>query len=90
MCVCVYMCMKERLHALTEHLIYSSVMFVYATLCVCTQDKYSADRYRANLIAALNILQAELPRTLVNLVEPINIEIVTELNKGLICSLLHL
>lgn len=61
-------------------------------LCdVCNdRDKYSADRYRANLIAALNILQAELPRTLVNLVEPINIEIVTELNKGLICSLLHL
>ena len=43
-----------------------------------------------NTIAALDLLHAELPRTLVNLAEPLNMEIVTELNKGLICSTLHL
>ena len=46
--------------------------------------------FNKNVIAALDILHEELPRTLVNLVEPLNMEIVTELNRGLICSALHL
>ena len=43
-----------------------------------------------NTIAALDILHAELPRTLVNLVEPLNIEMLRGLNQGLICSMLHM
>eukprot|EP00916_Digyalum_oweni_P014298 GHVL01023480.1.p1 GENE.GHVL01023480.1~~GHVL01023480.1.p1 ORF type:complete len:543 (+),score=33.57 GHVL01023480.1:2-1630(+) len=52
-------------------------------------DTLNAEKFYANTVAALDILHAELPRTLVNLVEPLNMEIVTELNKGLICSALH-
>ena len=46
--------------------------------------------FNKNVIAALDILHEELPRTFVNLVGPINIEIVAELNRGLICSALHM
>ncbi|KAL8576168.1 hypothetical protein ACOMHN_027823 [Nucella lapillus] len=54
------------------------------------QDIYNLENFRKNLLAALDLLQAELPRTLVNLVEPLNVEILTELNKGIICSIAHL
>lgn len=55
----------------------------------CKDSRYTAEAYKSNVIAALDILHAELPRTLVNLVEPLNMEIVIELNKGILCSALH-
>ena len=54
------------------------------------QNVFNAEKFYKNTIAALDILHAELPRTLVNLVEPLNIEMLRGLNQGLICSMLHM
>ncbi|XP_076442169.1 phospholipase B1, membrane-associated-like [Babylonia areolata] len=54
------------------------------------KDIYNVLNFRKNVEAALDLLQAELPRTLVNLVEPLNVEMLTDLNKGIICSAVHL
>ncbi|XP_076464761.1 uncharacterized protein LOC143296616 [Babylonia areolata] len=53
------------------------------------QDDINLEEFHEHVTAALDILHAQLPRTLVNLVEPLNMEIVTDLNKGLLCSTLH-
>lgn len=56
----------------------------------CKQrDNINQAAYYEHMTSALDILHAQLPRTLVNLVEPLNMEIVTELNKGFLCSTLH-
>nr|KAG5711996.1 hypothetical protein BaRGS_026437 [Batillaria attramentaria] len=55
----------------------------------CKDPSLNSVEYKKHVMAALDILHAEMPRTLVNLVEPLNMEIVTELNKGLLCSALH-
>jgi hypothetical protein len=54
------------------------------------QVNLNAQKFAENIVAALDILHAKLPRTLVNLVEPINVEIVKELNEGILCAALHL
>ncbi|XP_071080759.1 phospholipase B1, membrane-associated-like [Haliotis cracherodii] len=57
---------------------------------VCTDaEGHSPDRYIESVIAALDLLQTEVPRVLVNLVETINVEIAKDLNKGLLCTVLH-
>ncbi|KAK7104476.1 hypothetical protein V1264_019185 [Littorina saxatilis] len=56
----------------------------------CTKpDDYNEAQFYMNLVRALDVLHSELPRTLVNLVEPLNMGTITQLNKGLVCSALH-
>ncbi|KAK6174059.1 hypothetical protein SNE40_017404 [Patella caerulea] len=50
---------------------------------------HEEERYRAMLEKTLRLLQANLPRTIVNLVEVLNVEIAKDLNEGLLCSILH-
>ncbi|XP_055958926.1 phospholipase B1, membrane-associated isoform X2 [Patella vulgata] len=55
----------------------------------CNNDGHEAERYKAMLEKTLRLLQANLPRTIVNLVEVLNVEIAKDLNKGLACSIVH-
>ncbi|KAK6186521.1 hypothetical protein SNE40_008546 [Patella caerulea] len=59
-------------------------------LCdICDEDGHEAERYIATMEKTLQILQDNLPRTIVNVVEVLNANIVKKLNKGLICSVVH-
>lgn len=60
-------------------------------LCaVCKKpDFYSPANYVAYIREALDILQAELPRTFVNLVQVVNVTDVKYMNEGLTCTLIH-
>ncbi|XP_076464552.1 phospholipase B1, membrane-associated-like [Babylonia areolata] len=52
-------------------------------------DSYNQGHYYANLVRGLDVLHSELPRTLVSLVEPLNMQMVAKLNQGIVCAGLH-
>lgn len=60
-------------------------------LCQFCKNKtlHSPQSYIDDIRDALDLMQNELPRTLVNLVNPLNVADIKELNVGLACSLLH-
>jgi phospholipase B1, membrane-associated len=60
-------------------------------LCQFCKDLnfHSPQAYIENIEGALDLMQKELPRTLVNLVNALNVEEIRELNVGLACTLLH-
>ncbi|XP_041350892.1 phospholipase B1, membrane-associated-like [Gigantopelta aegis] len=60
-------------------------------LCQSCKDgsRYTADDYMSHLQSGLDILHQQVPRVFVNLVEPMNMEVVKSLNEGLVCSILH-
>ncbi|ESP02914.1 hypothetical protein LOTGIDRAFT_111188, partial [Lottia gigantea] len=59
-------------------------------LCdICDEDGHEAERYVAMLEKTLDTLRTNLPRTIVNVVEVLNVDIVRKLNKGLICTVVH-
>merc|ERR1719228_2118480 len=60
-------------------------------LCDFCNDEiqFSPIMYKANIRAALDYLHENSPRTLVNLVEILNIETIEELAKGLVCKAVH-
>ena len=60
-------------------------------LCRFCKDlnKHSPEAYINDIQQGLDILYKELPRTFVNLVEVLNVTHVKDLNRGLICNLLH-
>lgn len=60
-------------------------------LCDYCKDKnlHSPKSYVTDIQLALDLLQAELPRTFVNLVMVLNVTTVSEMNRGLVCTALH-
>jgi len=61
-------------------------------LCAWCHDKtqYAATRYTLNVATALDKLHAALPRTFVNLVQVLNLEIVHKLANSGFCNAVHL
>lgn len=60
-------------------------------LCASCKDlKYTVDRYKQDLQAALDYLHANVPRAMVNMVEILDIEMVYGLKEGFFCNVLHL
>lgn len=57
-------------------------------ICIDT-EKHIPERYVNDIKEGLDILHKESPRTLVNLVNILNIEDLREMNSGLACSYLH-
>ncbi|ESP02913.1 hypothetical protein LOTGIDRAFT_111011, partial [Lottia gigantea] len=53
----------------------------------CNEDV--PERYKSLLEKTIQILQDSLPRTIINLMEVLNVEITKDLNKGLFCSVIH-
>lgn len=47
------------------------------------------ENYIASIQEALDILQKEMPRTLVNLVNIVNVKDIKDMNRGLVCKVLH-
>jgi phospholipase B1, membrane-associated len=67
-------------------------MFIGANdLCAYCLNKqfFSPSNYVSFIKSALDILYKELPRTFVNLLAPVDVTFVKNLNKGLVCSHLH-
>lgn len=60
-------------------------------VCDFHNDKptYSPQQYIGHIQAALDHLHAHLPRTFVNLAELLDLSVLPDLSKGLICPLLH-
>jgi len=60
-------------------------------LCHYCEDKaeYTVVRYAANVMSTLDKLHAALPRTFINLVEVLNVEIAQELADNLLCDVIH-
>ncbi len=57
---------------------------------ICDGDvKHSPESYVKDIQAGLDILQSEMPRTLVNFVSILNVMDLKDMNKGLACSVLH-
>jgi len=57
----------------------------------CTdKEEFSAEMYKANIRAALDYLHENVPRAFVNLVEVLNVEMASEVAKGLVCHAVHL
>lgn len=54
------------------------------------QNHWSADKYIANVKAALDVLHAEVPKAFVNMAEIFDITPVAALSDGLLCGLIHL
>ncbi|GFS18649.1 phospholipase B1, membrane-associated [Elysia marginata] len=61
-------------------------------ICAICDDYnyYSPENYQKRVQDALDYLQDNLPRTFVNLVELLNVEMVQELGKNLLCEAVHM
>lgn len=55
----------------------------------CKSDIHSPENYINHIKEGLDLLHAELPRTLVNFVSMLNIKDIKDMNRGLVCPLLH-
>lgn len=53
------------------------------------QEKHSPENYIKDIKEGLDILHAEMPKTLVNFVSILNVMDLKDMNKGLVCSTLH-
>ncbi len=51
--------------------------------------EHEPENYINSIQKALDLLHAELPRTLVNFVSMVNVEDIRDMNTGLVCNLLH-
>jgi phospholipase B1 len=61
-------------------------------MCDYCRDKvrYAPEKYKSNIIAAINILKASLPRTLVNIISPEHVEFLNQVNAiSTYCTQLH-
>lgn len=52
--------------------------------------KYSTKNYLSRLITVLDFLKENVPRAFVNLLPPVNVFLVTQLNHTMFCRLVHL
>lgn len=55
----------------------------------CLSDIHLPETYISNIQKGLDILHAELPRTIVNLVSILNVQDIKDMNRGLVCPTLH-
>ena len=55
----------------------------------CNSDIHLPETWIGNIQKGLDILHANLPRTIVNLVSSLKVQDIKDMNRGLICPLLH-
>lgn len=67
-----------------------SFLMAYILILFLIKGRYSADNYRNNVKAALDILHARMPRTIVNFVTVLNVAELEDLHEGAVCQNMQL